>query len=119
MFAVMAYLAAADRDDSMTYRRCGRSGLDLPAVSLGRWQNFGDGSPLETQRAILRRARLGTPASRPTPPQRTGEAAVISVAQLADNVAAPAGPPLTDELEQVDRHAVDAGIDLWARSSAG
>ena len=39
-----------------TFRRCGRSGLDLPAISLGLWQNFGDDRPLETQRAILRRA---------------------------------------------------------------
>src|SRR5271169_4969393 len=53
----MTYLAAADRyDDKMPYRRVGRSGLHLPAVSLGLWQNFGDGSPLEVQRAILRRA---------------------------------------------------------------
>jgi L-glyceraldehyde 3-phosphate reductase len=40
----------------MPYRRSGRSGLQLPAVSLGLWQNFGDESPLSTQRAILRRA---------------------------------------------------------------
>jgi L-glyceraldehyde 3-phosphate reductase len=40
----------------MTYRRCGRSGLDLPALSLGLWHNFGDTTPFETQRAILRRA---------------------------------------------------------------
>ena len=40
----------------MTYRRCGRSGLQLPAISLGLWNNFGDDAPLETQRAILRRA---------------------------------------------------------------
>ena len=40
----------------MDYRRCGRSGLRLPAVSLGLWHNFGDDKPLETQRAILRRA---------------------------------------------------------------
>ena len=40
----------------MTYRRCGRSGLLLPAVSLGLWQNFGDDRPLDTQRATLRRA---------------------------------------------------------------
>ena len=39
----------------MTYRRCGRSGLLLPAVSLGLWQNFGDDRPVETQRAVLRR----------------------------------------------------------------
>ncbi|MFF0377275.1 L-glyceraldehyde 3-phosphate reductase [Actinoplanes missouriensis] len=40
----------------MEYRRCGRSGLKLPAISLGLWHNFGDDRPLETQRAILRRA---------------------------------------------------------------
>ena len=40
----------------MPYRRCGRSGLLLPAISLGLWHNFGDDRPLETQRAILRRA---------------------------------------------------------------
>ena len=53
----MTYEAAADRyDDKMPYRRSGRSGLQLPEVSLGLWQNFGDESPLGVQRAILRRA---------------------------------------------------------------
>jgi L-glyceraldehyde 3-phosphate reductase len=52
----VTYTAAADRYDSMTYRRCGRSGISLPAVSLGLWHNFGDERPLDTQRAILRRA---------------------------------------------------------------
>jgi L-glyceraldehyde 3-phosphate reductase len=52
----MSYLAAEDRYDRMPYRRCGRSGLHLPAISLGLWNNFGDDAPLETQRAILRRA---------------------------------------------------------------
>jgi L-glyceraldehyde 3-phosphate reductase len=53
----MTYAAADDRyDDKMPYRRTGRSGLKLPAVSLGLWQNFGDGAPVEAQRAILRRA---------------------------------------------------------------
>jgi L-glyceraldehyde 3-phosphate reductase len=52
----MAHTAADDRYDSMTYRRTGRSGLDLPAISLGLWHNFGDDVPLERQRAILRRA---------------------------------------------------------------
>jgi L-glyceraldehyde 3-phosphate reductase len=50
------YVPAADRYDRMTYRRCGRSGLLLPAVSLGLWQNFGHERPLETSRAICRRA---------------------------------------------------------------
>jgi L-glyceraldehyde 3-phosphate reductase len=52
----MTYVAASDRYDAMPYRRCGRSGLQLPAVSLGLWHNFGDDKPIETQRAILRRA---------------------------------------------------------------
>ncbi|HLM05636.1 MAG TPA: L-glyceraldehyde 3-phosphate reductase [Blastococcus sp.] len=52
----MAYRAADDRYDSMTYRRTGRSGLDLPAISLGLWHNFGDDVPVERQRDILRRA---------------------------------------------------------------
>ena len=52
----MTYIAADDRYDGRHYRRCGRSGLKLPEVSLGLWQNFGDDSPLDTQRAILRRA---------------------------------------------------------------
>jgi len=52
----VTYTPAQDRYDSMTYRRAGRSGLKLPAVSLGLWHNFGDTRPLETQRAIVRRA---------------------------------------------------------------
>ena len=51
------YKAAANRYEAgMVYRRTGRSGLDLPAVSLGLWHNFGDDVPLERQQAILRRA---------------------------------------------------------------
>jgi L-glyceraldehyde 3-phosphate reductase len=50
------YRAADDRYEAHAYRRCGRSGLQLPAVSLGLWHNFGDDKPIETQRAILRRA---------------------------------------------------------------
>jgi L-glyceraldehyde 3-phosphate reductase len=52
----MSYEAAPDRYDRMTYRRSGRSGVLLPAVSLGLWQNFGFERPLETCRAIVRRA---------------------------------------------------------------
>jgi L-glyceraldehyde 3-phosphate reductase len=52
----MAYSAADDRYDSMSYRRTGRSGLDLPVISLGLWHNFGDDVPFERQRSILRRA---------------------------------------------------------------
>ena len=50
------YLPSPDRYASMPYRRCGRSGLKLPAVSLGLWHNFGDEQPIDSQRAILRRA---------------------------------------------------------------
>ena len=52
----MTYVASEGRYGSMTYRRTGRSGLHLPAVSLGLWHNFGDDKPFEVQRAILRRA---------------------------------------------------------------
>jgi L-glyceraldehyde 3-phosphate reductase len=52
----MTYVAAPDRYDAMPYRRCGRSGIKLPAVSLGLWQNFGEESPLESSKAICRRA---------------------------------------------------------------
>jgi L-glyceraldehyde 3-phosphate reductase len=50
------YVPAEDRYEQMPYRRCGRSGLQLPAISLGLWQNFGDDRPLADSRAILRRA---------------------------------------------------------------
>jgi L-glyceraldehyde 3-phosphate reductase len=52
----MTYVAAGDRYDSMPFRRCGRSGLLLPPISLGLWHNFCDDRPIDTQRAILRRA---------------------------------------------------------------
>jgi L-glyceraldehyde 3-phosphate reductase len=52
----MTYVAEPDRYEQMSYRRCGRSGIDLPEISLGLWHNFGTDRPLETQRAILRRA---------------------------------------------------------------
>jgi L-glyceraldehyde 3-phosphate reductase len=51
-----AYAPAPDRYDRMTYRRCGRSGLRLPLLSLGFWWNFGDDRPIETQREVVRRA---------------------------------------------------------------
>jgi L-glyceraldehyde 3-phosphate reductase len=50
------YVAAPDRYESMPYRRVGRSGLHLPAISLGLWHNFGHDRPIDTQRAIVRRA---------------------------------------------------------------
>jgi len=52
----MAYLPEESRYDRMSYRRSGRSGLKLPAISLGLWHNFGDDRPYEAGRAIVRRA---------------------------------------------------------------
>ena len=52
----MPYNASDDRYQQMQYRRCGASGIQLPAISLGLWNNFGDDRPLETSRAIVRRA---------------------------------------------------------------
>jgi L-glyceraldehyde 3-phosphate reductase len=103
----MGYRAADDRYDSMTYRRCGRSGLDLPVISLGLWHNFGDDVPLERQRAILRRAfDLG-----------------VTHFDLANNY----GPPYGSAETNVGRHLRDdfapyrdelvistkAGWDMW------
>jgi len=103
----MAYQPAADRYDQMTYRRSGRSGLKLPAVSLGLWHNFGHDKPLETQRDILRRAfDLG-----------------ITHFDLANNY----GPPYGGAEENFGRHFADdfgplrdelvistkAGYDMW------
>jgi L-glyceraldehyde 3-phosphate reductase len=52
----MEYIPSADRYETMPYRRCGRSGLLLPPISLGLWHNFGQDRPFETQQAICRRA---------------------------------------------------------------
>jgi L-glyceraldehyde 3-phosphate reductase len=52
----MTYEPAPDRYERMRYQRCGRSGLELPAVSLGLWQNFGHDRPYEANRSIVRRA---------------------------------------------------------------
>jgi L-glyceraldehyde 3-phosphate reductase len=52
----VTYVAADERYERMTYRRCGRSGLLLPAISLGLWWNFGSADPFERNRAIVRRA---------------------------------------------------------------
>jgi L-glyceraldehyde 3-phosphate reductase len=56
MDTTSSFVANGDRYGKMTYRRSGRSGVDLPMVSLGFWQNFGGDRPLEVQRAIVRRA---------------------------------------------------------------
>jgi L-glyceraldehyde 3-phosphate reductase len=52
----MTYVPASDRYEQMRYRRCGRSGIQLPEVSLGLWQNFGEERSLEHSREIIRRA---------------------------------------------------------------
>jgi L-glyceraldehyde 3-phosphate reductase len=103
----MAYRAADDRYDSMTYRRTGRSGLDLPAISLGLWHNFGDDMPFDRQRDILRRAfDLGVThfdlANNYGPPY--GSAETNFGRHLADDFA-----PYRDELVV----STKAGYDMW------
>jgi L-glyceraldehyde 3-phosphate reductase len=103
----MAYRAADDRYDSMTYRRTGKSGLDLPAISLGLWHNFGDDMPFDRQRAILRRAfDLGVThfdlANNYGPPYGTAETNFGR--HLADDFA-----PYRDELVI----STKAGYDMW------
>jgi L-glyceraldehyde 3-phosphate reductase len=102
------YLAAGDRYDSAQYRRCGRSGLKLPLISLGLWQNFGDDRPLATSRAILRRAfDLGIThfdlANNYGPPYGSAE---INFGRIfAEDFA-----PYRDELVI----STKAGYDMWA-----
>src|SRR5258708_14041371 len=52
----VTYVPEPHRYEQMTYRRCGQSGIELPMISLGLWQNFGDDTPISTQRAIIWRA---------------------------------------------------------------
>ncbi|MBW8283837.1 MAG: aldo/keto reductase, partial [Rhizobium sp.] len=52
----MTYTPAEDRYERMTYNRCGKRGLKLPAISLGLWHNFGDDTPHAAKQAIIRRA---------------------------------------------------------------
>src|SRR5215470_16745272 len=52
----VTYIPEPDRYEHATYRRCGQSGIDLPVISLGLWQNFGDDTPITTQREIIWRA---------------------------------------------------------------
>lgn len=56
MLIANEYVAKTDRYDKMIYRRCGKSGLKLPAISLGLWHNFGSITPFETQKSVLRAA---------------------------------------------------------------
>jgi L-glyceraldehyde 3-phosphate reductase len=103
----MPYVAAEDRYEKMPYRRCGRSGIQLPLISLGLWNNFGDDKPLQVQRDIIRRAfDLG-----------------ITHIDLANNYGPPAGSaelnfgrimredlrPYRDELIL----STKAGYDMW------
>jgi L-glyceraldehyde 3-phosphate reductase len=103
----MTYVPAGDRYDEMVYNRCGRSGLKLPAISLGLWQNFGHERPVETSRAILRRAfDLGIThfdlANNYGPPYGSAEEVFGQV--LREDLA-----PYRDELVI----ATKAGYDMW------
>jgi L-glyceraldehyde 3-phosphate reductase len=105
--SAMSYRAAEARYDAMTYRRTGRSGLDLPAISLGLWHNFGDDVPFDRQRAILHRAfDLGIThfdlANNYGPPYGSAEA------NLGRHLAADLAP-YRDELVL----STKAGYDMW------
>ena len=103
----MPYQPASDRYDRMPYRRAGRSGLQLPAISLGLWHNFGEDRPLQTQRDILRRAfDLGIThfdlANNYGPPYGSAEQNIGRI--LATDLA-----HLRDELVV----STKAGYDMW------
>lgn len=103
----MTYRPAENRYDTMVYRRCGASGLQLPAISLGLWHNFGDDTPHETKRAICQTAfDLG-----------------ITHFDLANNYGPPAGSAETafGEILRTDFYGYrdemiissKAGYDMW------
>src|SRR4051812_42623125 len=97
------HMAAPDRYDRIPYRQVGASGLRLPAISLGLWQNFGDDRPIATQRAIVRHAFDRG----------------ITHFDLGNNLAAVDRLAFrADELAEIDRFAVDGGVNLWTESSA-
>jgi L-glyceraldehyde 3-phosphate reductase len=103
----VTYTPSNTRYDGMTYRRTGRSGLKLPVISLGLWQNFGDGRPRETQKAIVRRAfDLGVThfdlANNYGPPYGSAEANFGRI--LADDFR-----PYRDEMVISSK----AGYDMW------
>src|SRR5881227_902651 len=103
----MTYVPAPDRYERMPYRRSGRSGLELPAVSLGLWHNFGHDRPFETSRAIVRRAfDLGIThfdlANNYGPPYGSAEENFGRL--LADDLG-----PYRDELVV----STKAGYDMW------
>jgi L-glyceraldehyde 3-phosphate reductase len=103
----MTYVPAPDRYDAMRYRRCGRSGIKLPELSLGLWQNFGEERPLEHSRAIIRRAfDLGIThfdlANNYGPPYGSAERVFGRI--MADDLR-----PYRDELIV----STKAGYDMW------
>jgi L-glyceraldehyde 3-phosphate reductase len=103
----VTYVPVEDRYERMRYRRSGRSGLDLPEISLGLWQNFGEDAPLERSRAIVRRAfDLGIThidlANNYGPPYGSAEETFGKI--LYDDLA-----PYRDELVI----STKAGYDMW------
>jgi len=103
----MSYSAASTRYDSMAYRTCGQSGLKLPAITLGLWHNFGDATPFQTQRDML----------------RTAFDAGITHFDLANNYGPPYGSAETNFGEHLRRDfkpyrdelviSSKAGYDMW------
>jgi len=103
----MSYSAASTRYDSMAYRTCGHSGLKLPAITLGLWHNFGDATPFQTQRDML----------------RTAFDAGITHFDLANNYGPPYGSAETNFGEHLRRDfkpyrdelviSSKAGYDMW------
>ena len=99
----MTEQANPQRYDAMTYRTCGKSGLKLPAISLGLWHNFGDATPMATQRAMLRTAfDLG-----------------ITHFDLANNYGPPAGSAETNFGEHLRRDFRPYRDELIISSKAG
>lgn len=92
--------AASDRYERIACARCGRSGLRLPRISLGLWQNFGGSTPFENAREmVLKSFDHG-----------------VTHFDLANNYALDNARFSQEEMDRIDRHALDGDLNIWAAS---
>ena len=104
MICLISYIAHSQRYEMMQYRTCGQSGLQLPVLSLGLWHNFGNFNLYAVQREMVCTAFALLGAS--------------SAAQIKENVGAIKNLEFTAaELAEIDKHAIDLGINLWEKPS--
>ena len=128
------YVAASDRYDRMPFRSVGRSGLRLPAISLGCWHNFGDDTPIQRQRDILRRAfdlgvthfdlannygpPYGSAEINVAPQARQNLPAGTQAAHQAQLCSRRATPPQLGQANEIEVHARHYGMNVRGSARA-